>query len=60
MQERKTDKAISEREAEATTDETLSELEEQQEITEGSDTSEIPAPDLPPNRSRESDEEDLM
>lgn len=57
----KQDEAISEREAEATTDETLTDLEEQQKVGETSDLGEIPAPDSEPNQSRQGrNDDDLM
>jgi hypothetical protein len=48
---------LNEREAEATTDETLSELEDEQDIAEGSKTKDgIPAPDSEPEHAPRDDE----
>ena len=60
--ERTNEDALNQREAEATTDETLSELEKQQELAEPSNTSEgIPAPDSEPNPPKQrSGDEELM
>ena len=52
--------AIEDREAEATTDKTLTDLEDQQEIGEASDQGEIVTPDSEPHQTPARDDQDLM
>jgi hypothetical protein len=60
MQETRADEALTDREGEATTDETLTDLEDRQEIAETTETGEIPAPDSAPNKTPQREDEDLM
>jgi hypothetical protein len=60
MRETRVDEALTDREAEATTDETLKDMEERQEIAETSATGEIPAPDSAPNKPPAREDEGLI
>ena len=52
--------SIKDREAEATTEETLTDLEDQQEVGEDTNTNEIVSPDAEPNQPARQNDQDLM
>jgi hypothetical protein len=54
------DDPMKDREAEATTDETLTDLEDQQQVGEDTDNNEIVSPDAEPNQPARHNDQDLM
>jgi hypothetical protein len=62
MQEMKRNQrdVVNDREAEATSEETLTDLEEQQEIAEGTDNNEIVSPDSELNQPARQNDQELM
>lgn len=51
---------MKDREAEATTEETLTDLEDQQEVGDDTDSNEIVSPDAEPNQPARPNDQDLM